>query len=328
MTPSSSHWRSPSELRPELLPRRRLDQPAPPAPAGWPRRRSSSSAWCASRTSATSTSSFTDKTGTLTDGHIGFERAIDPVGADSQQVLTLGLVCNEATMNGRTAVGGNPLDVAMWESPASASIPIDQYHRMDIAPFDHNRLCVSVLIDHLGDRQLITKGAPETILDRCIDVTEQARLVLDGEFRAGNRVVAIAARSATELTAITPSDEHDPRLAGFLVFLGSAQDFRGRVDRATRGVLGITVKIVTGDNAVVAETVCRTLGVPSTGTRNWRRPRHPRGRATWRRGRPRLDLRPGQPRAESPDPPRPTCRRLRRCVPRGRRERRPRPPSR
>ncbi len=30
--------------------------------------------------------------------------------------------------------------------------------------------------------------------------------------------------------------------------------------------LGITVKIVTGDNPVVAETVCRTLGVDSIGT--------------------------------------------------------------
>ena len=35
---------------------------------------------------------------------------------------------------------------------------------------------------------------------------------------------------------------------------------------ARLGDLGITVKIVTGDNPVVAETVCRTLGVASGGT--------------------------------------------------------------
>ena len=40
---------------------------------------------------------FTDKTGTLTDGHISFERAIAATGDDSPDVLTLGLVCNEAT---------------------------------------------------------------------------------------------------------------------------------------------------------------------------------------------------------------------------------------
>ncbi len=60
---------------------------------------------------------FTDKTGTLTDGHISFERAMDAAGVDDRDVFTLGLVCNEASLSGHTAVGGNPLDLALWESP-------------------------------------------------------------------------------------------------------------------------------------------------------------------------------------------------------------------
>jgi Mg2+-importing ATPase len=50
---------------------------------------------------------FTDKTGTLTDGHVSLERSIDSTGQDSPEVLVLGLVCNEATRSGTTAVGGN-----------------------------------------------------------------------------------------------------------------------------------------------------------------------------------------------------------------------------
>ena len=66
---------------------------------------------------------FTDKTGTLTDGHISFERAIAATGDVSADVLTLGLVCNEADRAGATGVGGNPLDVALWEAPDAADSP-------------------------------------------------------------------------------------------------------------------------------------------------------------------------------------------------------------
>ena len=208
---------------------------------------------------------FTDKTGTLTDGHIGFERSITPTGEDSADVLTLGLVCNEASRSGSTAIGGNALDVALWEAPASATTSIEHFHRVAIVPFDHERRCVSVLVDHDDQRLLITKGAPESILDRCTDVTNEARRVLDNEFGAGNRVVAIGTRVAPELTTLTVDDERDLSLAGFIVFLDKPKPTAaGSIARL--GDLGVAVKVVTGDNALVAETVCRTLGLPSGAT--------------------------------------------------------------
>ncbi len=208
---------------------------------------------------------FTDKTGTLTDGRISFERAITGTGADSADVLTLGLVCNEAVATGDTAVGGNPLDVAIWEAPGAASSPTTEFHRLAIVPFDHERRCISVLAERSGRRLLITKGAPETVLDRCAHVPDTARRVLDGEFGAGKRVVAIATRDAPELDALSVSDEHDLALAGFLVFLDQPKPSAARsIARLTE--LGITVKIVTGDNPLVSETVCRTLGINSGGT--------------------------------------------------------------
>lgn len=208
---------------------------------------------------------FTDKTGTLTDGRISFERAIDPTGIDSLDVLTLGLVCNEAERTGDTAVGGNPLDVALWEAPGAATSPVGEFRRVAIAPFDHDRRCVSVLVDRNDERLLITKGAPEAILDRCSDVTDDAHRVLTAEFSAGNRVVAIATRVAHELLTVAPGDEHDLHLAGFIVFLDQPKP-SAAASIARLAQLGITVKIVTGDNPLVAETVCRTLNVTSGGT--------------------------------------------------------------
>jgi Mg2+-importing ATPase len=208
---------------------------------------------------------FTDKTGTLTDGRISFASALDTSGNDSSEVLQLGLVCNEATASGQSAVGGNPLDLALWESPGAAAVPIADFDRIGIAPFDHERRCVSVLVDRDGERLLITKGAPESIIERCTEVPAEAHGVLDREFAAGHRVAAVATRAAPGLATVTSSDEHDLHLLGFLVFLDQPKpSAAGSIARL--GALGITVKIVTGDNPKVAETVCQALGVPSGGT--------------------------------------------------------------
>ena len=136
---------------------------------------------------------------------------------------------------------------------------------MAVAPFDHDRRCVSVLVDRGTERLLITKGAPESVLDRCTGVPDEARRVLEREFAAGKRVAAVATRTAPELTTVTPADEHDLHLVGFLAFLDQPKpSAAGSIARLA--ALGITVKIVTGDNPVVAETVCRSLSVPSDGT--------------------------------------------------------------
>ena len=56
---------------------------------------------------------------------------------------------------------------------------------------------VSVLVeDDAGGRTIITKGAPEGVLDRCAEVPAAVRAALDAEFAAGNRVVAVATRPA------------------------------------------------------------------------------------------------------------------------------------
>ena len=63
---------------------------------------------------------FTDKTGTLTEGVITFERALDAGGRASNRPLLLGLVCNEAAVTARKPVGGNALDQALWSAPGAA----------------------------------------------------------------------------------------------------------------------------------------------------------------------------------------------------------------
>ncbi len=216
---------------------------------------------------------FTDKTGTLTQGRIDYTRAV-PAGDSSQDaVLRWGLLCTENTAAGGHAVGGNPLDQALWESPAAADerAALADYTRLGVLPFDHERRMVSVLVrDPSGQLTMVTKGAPETVLDRCVDVPAGARDALTAEFAAGNRVVAVAVRPAADPggpaapAAPTAQDERSLHLVGLLVFLDPPkQDAASALRRLAR--LGIAVKVVTGDNAAVAAKVCRDLGLDAGG---------------------------------------------------------------
>ncbi|HUJ07882.1 MAG TPA: magnesium-translocating P-type ATPase [Streptosporangiaceae bacterium] len=207
---------------------------------------------------------FTDKTGTLTEGRISFMRSVDFDGTPAGSALRWGLVCNEAAVSGGQVVGGNPLDVALWESPAALAdrAEVAGYTTVAVLPFDHERRMVSVLADAPGgDRILITKGAPEAVLDHCAGVPDRARIALAAEFAAGNRVVAIATRPAAGQAGLTAADERDLHLAGLLVFLDAPKSSAGPALRRLAG-LGVTVKIVTGDNAAVAAKVCADLGLP------------------------------------------------------------------
>jgi Mg2+-importing ATPase len=161
-------------------------------------------------------------------------------------------------------VGGNPLDVALWQSPAAATqrAEIDRYHTVAVLPFDHERQMVSALIrDAAGAQTLVTKGAPESVLRHCVDVPAAAQAALQAEFEAGNRVVAVATRPAPRLETVTHADERHMHFAGLLIFLDPPKpDAAAALARLTS--LGVTVKIVTGDNPVVAAKVCQDLGLP------------------------------------------------------------------
>jgi Mg2+-importing ATPase len=210
---------------------------------------------------------FTDKTGTLTQGRISFMRAVPCDGGSPDDTLRRGLVCTEADVADGHAVGGNPLDLALWDSPVAAAhrgAP-DGYRRLATLPSDHERRLVSVLVaDDAGHRLLVTKGAPEAVLARCADVPAGAHDVLAAEFAAGNRVVAVATRPAAEVTELATEAERDLRLAGLLVFLDPPKPDAARALQRL-ATLGIAVKIVTGDNAAVAATVCHGLGLPVAG---------------------------------------------------------------
>ncbi|MEV5947763.1 magnesium-translocating P-type ATPase [Streptomyces sp. NPDC051993] len=212
---------------------------------------------------------FTDKTGTLTMGRIEYMRAVPADRRGSEVVVRWGLLGTENAARDAQDVGGNPLDQALWRSPAAAGerASLEEYTQVAVLPFDHERRMISVLVrDRDGCSSLVTKGAPETVLDRCVDVPPEARAALAAEFAAGNRVVAVASRPVAPGTQdVGPEDEQELILAGLLVFLDPPKPDAAAALRRLSG-LGIAVKVVTGDNAAVAAKVCRDLGLTDAGT--------------------------------------------------------------
>ncbi len=214
---------------------------------------------------------FTDKTGTLTDGAITFSQALGPAGKDAAEPFRLGLLCNEASMTDSGPVGGNPLDQALLKAastpgvaPAGGAAPA--WRRLGILPFDHERQMCSVLVARPdGGPLLITKGAPEAVFARCPGVPEGAHSTLDKLFADGDRVVAVATRDLPAGTsAVTTEDERQLTLIGFLTFADRPKADAGAAV-AQLSQLGVDVKIITGDNGVVAARVCRQIGIEVAG---------------------------------------------------------------
>ena len=207
---------------------------------------------------------ITDKTGTLTQGRISLVDTVNPGGAHTDSVLRLGLLaCDVDPTGGGGAT--NPLDAALWEYPGAQQIVGSAAHRVACLPFDHTRRATSALVDDDGKRVLVVKGAPEQVLARCATTPEAAQQTLAALFGAGRRVVAVAVKPAPQLTTITPDDESDLMLAGFLVFADEPKP-AARQSLAQLAALNIEVKVATGDNPQVAEKVCAELDLASKGT--------------------------------------------------------------
>ncbi|MFO1144323.1 MAG: magnesium-translocating P-type ATPase [Amaricoccus sp.] len=216
-----------------------------------------------------------DKTGTLTEAHIRLVGEVDLFGRDSGDILTWARV-NAAFETGLRS----PLDDAILEAAPGAP---PGWRKIDEVPFDFERRRVSILAERDGRRYLIVKGAPEDVLGNSADwqaAGEAAARPLDPGTRAaaeatlarlggeGFRVLGVAWREVEpERAHAGIADETGLTFAGFATFLDPPKE-SARPALAALGALGVTVKVITGDNEGVTRHVCAALGVEVSGVLN------------------------------------------------------------
>ena len=225
-----------------------------------------------------------DKTGTLTNESILLEYYMDILGNENTEVLDLAYL-NSSYHSGVR----NPIDNAIL---ACKSMPgreihyaklLTEYQKADEIPFDYTRKFVSTLVqDNTGNSHLIMKGDIAHILSRCSHVEYRGtRLPMEKDARQsvfsvvgemlqdGMKVIAVARKQVGRRKKITPDDEKDMTLVGYLSFFDAPKQTASESVTALKR-LKVIPKILTGDQAAIALSVCRRVGISAehilTGT--------------------------------------------------------------
>ena len=212
----------------------------------------------------------TDKTGTLTQDCVVLERHCDVALRESEAVLAF------AYTNSHFQTGlKNVLDRAVLAHEAAhGQARIAELTKVDEMPFDFQRRIMSVVVrTPEGKDLIISKGAPEAIFPKCthfeldgkrepmdhahIDelTREYERLSADGF-----RVLAIATRETAPRGTYSKADEAELILQGYVAFLDPPKT----TCVAAIGALqahGVTIKVITGDNELVARKICKDVGL-------------------------------------------------------------------
>lgn len=202
----------------------------------------------------------TDKTGTITEDKIKLIKYVDKKGNDSEDLLRL------AYLNSFYQTGiKNPLDDAVV---SFRTVDIKAYVKKDEIPFDFVRKRMSVVVTVQNKNVLICKGAPEEIFKAC-SIDNESKAVAISQYEAlsseGFRVLAIATKETGADEIFTKEDEMEMTLQGFIAFLDPPKEDADEVIAALKEI-GVEVKIITGDNHLVTQKVCKEIGLHIKGT--------------------------------------------------------------
>ncbi len=209
----------------------------------------------------------TDKTGTLTQDNIVLERHVDVTNRQSDDVLRY------AYMNSYYQTGlRNLLDRSIL---SHTDLDVERTcKKVDEIPFDFSRKRMSVVIDYEGDHVLICKGAVEEIYKVCdrYQVDDEINPLIDvikndlmEEYESlsqdGYRVLAIAYNEfPREKQVFSVTDENNLILLGYIAFFDPPKD-SAALALETLAKMGVSTKILTGDNALVTQKICRDVGL-------------------------------------------------------------------
>jgi P-type Mg2+ transporter len=144
---------------------------------------------------------------------------------------------------------------------------------MDEIPYDFIRKKLTVLVEKEGNATMITKGALQSVLDVCTTVeTKQGKIPLNDVAGAdinrlyedlgkqGLRILGLAYRDLGTRPGIDRRDEADMTFLGLIVFSDPLKrDIATTIGELRR--LGVALKIITGDNRLVASSIGKQVGL-------------------------------------------------------------------
>ena len=222
-----------------------------------------------------------DKTGTLTQNKMTVKklytagRIIDVADADfhdpvQEPLLRTALLCSDATVNESGEVG-DPTETALvrlGEDHGFDEADVrGRWPRLAELPFDSDRKLMSTVHKLSGGYVLVTKGAVDVLLDRCV-ITPQAREEAEQANRTfseqGLRVLAFAVRPL-EQQEVELADENGLDFLGLIAMMDPP---RPESKAAVRECIaaGIRPIMITGDHKVTAAAIAKEIGILTEGT--------------------------------------------------------------
>lgn len=213
----------------------------------------------------------TDKTGTLTENRIVLSRYFDSEGRESERILSLAYI-NSYFQTGLK----NLMDIAIIERMEREYDYQDERscRKIDEIPFDFTRRRMSVVVEKDNQHILICKGAVSEILKQCTMIEKNGQILLmSDEDRArvkdftvrlnkdGLRVIAVSYKNVPKRKKFYSIKDEDN-----LIFVGYIAFFDPPKESAKEALLkiahrGIKIKIITGDNEIVAEKICKEVNL-------------------------------------------------------------------
>jgi Mg2+-importing ATPase len=190
--------------------------------------------------------------------------ALDVEGKESEKVLFYAYL-NAFFETGFT----NPIDSAIRNY---RQFDMSGYQKMDEVPYDFIRKRLSILVSKDDKHIMVTKGALTNVLSVCSSaqtsdgqivniatVKEQIQQAFEKQSSMGLRVLGVAYRDVGPDLLITKDHEAAMVFSGFIILFDPPK--AGIADTINQlHHLGISLKVVTGDNRLVAANVSQQVG--------------------------------------------------------------------
>jgi P-type Mg2+ transporter len=209
-----------------------------------------------------------DKTGTLTEGIVHLQSALDADGNASGEVLLKAYI-NAFYETGFT----NPIDEAIRNNK---QFDLTGYQKQDEIPYDFIRKRLTIIVSHNDSNLMVTKGALQNVLDVCSFVETKDGAIVDKAMRLdqikkhfedfsnkGLRTLGVAYKNLGAVSHVGKDSESGMTFSGFLIL---SDPPKPNIIETITGLknLGVSLKIITGDNHLVAANISQQMGLKNT----------------------------------------------------------------
>ena len=209
-----------------------------------------------------------DKTGTLTQNKM---KVVEIKASNPNLAMELGTMCTDCKIynkKGKIEIVGEPTEMAIVDVATRNEKNKEELYklmpRINEIPFDSNRKMMTTIHKLEKNKyRIITKGAPDVLLNRCIGV-DKAKVQKENEQMANKalRVIAIAYKDVDILPANIESSSIESNL-NFVGLMGMIDPPRDGVKEAVEECkrAGIKTVMITGDHISTAKAIAEKLGI-------------------------------------------------------------------